>query len=137
MEKIDFLNYRALVLEVRQLKAYVETLDRALSSIPSPQYSFTPKAPHSGGSALESRVVRYLEMKDLYEAQRSEAEAQVVAVERAIQSLDSPAERLVMRLRYLEGRSWTSVCARLQCEGYSERSVYRLHGSALLKLKEV
>lgn len=136
MEKIDFLNYRALVLEVRQLKAYVETLDRALSSIPSPQYSLTPKGPHHGGSALASRVGRYLEMKALFESQRAEAEAQVLAVERAIQSLSDPAERLVMRLRYLEGRGWTNVCAKLQREGYSERTVYRLHGSALLKLKE-
>ena len=137
MEKVDFLNYRALVLEVRQLKAYVETLDRALSSIPSPQYSFAPKAPHSGGSsALESRVARYLEMKDLYEAQLAKSEAQVLAVEQAIQSLEVPAERLVMRLRYIEGRSWVSVCMELQALGYSERQVYYVHGFALKKLKE-
>lgn len=136
MEKVDFLNYRALVLEVRQLRAYVETLDRALSSIPGSQFSFTPKAPHSGGSALASRVARYLEMKELFEAQRDEAEAQVLKVERAIQALDDPAERLVMRLRYLEGRSWANVCAKLQ-DGYSERQVYYIHGAALRKLKEV
>lgn len=137
MEKIDFSNYRALVLEVRQLKAYVETLDRALSSIPSPQFSFAPKAPHSGGSALESRVARYLEMKDLYEAQLAKSEEQVLAVERAIQALEVPVERLVMRLRYIEGRSWASVCLELQALGYSERQVYYIHGFALKKLKEV
>ena len=137
MEKIDFLNYRALRLEVCQLKDYVDMLDRALSSVPIPQYSFTPKAPHSGGSSLASRVARYLEMKELFETQRAEAEAQVLAVERAIQSLADPSERLVMRLRYLEGRSWASVVSKLQPEGYSERQVYYIHGAALKKLREV
>lgn len=124
-------------MEVRQLRAYVDTLDSALSSVPSPQFSLTPKGPHSGGSALAARVARYLEMRDLYEAQLAKSEALVLNIERAIQSLESPAERLVMRLRYMEGRSWASVCLKLQREGYSERQVYRLHGAALLKLKEV
>lgn len=137
MEKSDFLNYRALVLEVRQLKSYVDTLDRALSYASGPQYSLTPKGAPSGGSALASRVAKYLEMKDLFEAKRAECEAQLLGVEKAIQSLDVPAERLVMRLRYLEGRSWPNVCYKLEAEGYSERTVYRLHGSALRKLKEV
>lgn len=136
MKKSDFLNYRALVLEVRRLKAYVETLDRALGSVPSQQLSFTPKAPHSGGSSLASRVARYVEMQELFEAQRAKAEAQVLEVERAIQSLDEPAERLVMRLRYLEGRSWTNVCSLLQPEGYSERQVYYIHGAALRNLED-
>lgn len=137
MEKIDFLQYRALALEVRQLESYVEALDRALSAIPSPQFSLTPKAPHSGGSAMADRVARYLEMKELFEAQRAKSEAQVLTIEWAIQTLEDPGERVVMRLRYMEGRSWASVVAKLQREGYSERTVYRLHGSALLKLKEV
>ena len=136
MEKVDFLNYKMLVREARQLKAYVETLDRALSSVPSQQLSFTPKAPHSGGSTLDARVARYLEMKELFETQRAKAEAQALEVERAIQSLEAPAERVVMRLRYLEGRSWSSVCSKLQAEGYSERQVYYIHGAALRKLKE-
>lgn len=137
MEKSDFLNYRALVLEVRQLRSYMTSLERALDSISSPQYSFTPKGPHSGGSPVEKQVVRFVEVQDLYKAKLAEKLAQLAVVEQAIDSLEAPAERLVMRLRYLEGRSWVSVCALLQREGYSERQVYRLHGFALQKLKEV
>lgn len=137
MEKIDFQNYRALVREVKQLRDYVRTIEAALDSIPSPQLSFTPKGPPSSGSAMTARVARYLDIKALYEERLAESEAQVLAVERAIQTLASPAERVVMRLRYMEGRSWTSVCMELQLLGYSERQVYRLHGYALMKLKEV
>jgi DNA-directed RNA polymerase specialized sigma subunit len=111
MEKVDFINFRALVHEVRQLKSYAETLDRA--------------------------GARYHEVNALFEKAREKAEGQVVAIEKAIQSLDSPAERLVMRLRYLEGRSWASVVTKLSLEGYSERQVYYIHGAALEKLKGV
>lgn len=137
MEKVDFMNYRALVLEVRQLKSHLASLERMLDSVPGPQFSFTPKGPHSGGSPVEKQVTRFLDVQELYKAKLARKLAQLVVVEEAIDSLDSPAERLVMRLRYMEGRSWVSVCSLLQREGYSERQVYRLHGFALQKLKEV
>lgn len=137
MDKLNLKNYRDLVLEVRQLRAYVSTLDRALSSASSSQLSFSPKSPRSGGSAMGARVARYLEVKDLYEAQREKCEAQIVAIESAIQSLEAPTERLILRLRYMEGRSWASICSLLLREGYSERQVYYIHGAALRKLKEV
>ena len=137
MEKSDFLNYRALVLEVRQLQSYLVSLERALDSISSPQFSFTPKGPHSGGSPVEKQVVRFLDVQELYKAKLAEKLSQLASVEQAIDSLDSPAERLVMRLRYLEGRSWVGVCMEFQKLGYCERVVYQIHGAALKKLKEV
>ena len=137
MEKIDFMNYRALAAEVRQLRAFLIGMERSLASVSSPQFSVVPKGPRSGGSALENRVIRYLDVQALYHEKLAEKFAQLVTVEEAIDSLEDPAERLVMRLRYLEGRSWASVCARLQAEGFSDRQVYRLHGYALKKLKEV
>ena len=136
MEKSDFQNYRALVREVEQLRGYVRTLEATLDSIPSPQLSFTPKGPPSNGSAMTARVARLLDTKALYEERLAASEAGVQAIERAIQSLSSPAERLVMRLRYMEGRGWVSICQELLLIGYSERQVYRLHGYALMKLKE-
>lgn len=137
MEKSDFLNYRALVLEVRQLRSYMSSLERALDSVSSPQFSVTPKGPHSGGSPIEKQVIRFIEIQELYKAKLAEKLAVLASVEQAIDSLEAPAERLVMRLRYLEGRSWASVCSLLQREGYSERQVYYIHGTALKKLKEV
>lgn len=137
MKKSDFQNYKALTLEARQLRAYVETLDRALNSAGVSRVSDAPKGPHTGAADLGARIARYLEIKATYEAQRDRVEAQILTIEHAIQALESPAERLVMRYRYLEGRSWASVYSKIQRAGYSERQMYRLHGSALLKLREV
>ena len=137
MDKIDFVNYRALMLEVRQLRSCLAALESSLDAIPAPRYSSTPRASHSRGSAIEARVARLVEVQALYRSKLEQQLAQLQAVEEAIGSLENPAERLVMRLRYVEGRSWVNVCMLLQPEGYSERQVYRLHSFALSKLKEV
>lgn len=119
------------------MRSYLATLERSLGSVSSSQLSFTPKAPPSAGSAVEARVVRYFEIREMYEEKIARRDAQLLAIEQALETLDSAAERLVMRLRYLEGRSWASVVSKFQAIGYCERQVYYIHLTALRKLKEV
>lgn len=137
MEKSDFQNYRALRREVRDLKNRLAGLEQELDAVNSPQYSVTPKGPASGGSSLAARVIRFCDVEAFYKTELARRNEQLLRVEQAIVSLEVAAERLVMRMRYVDGRSWTSICTELMGLGYSERQVYRLHGSALLKLKGV
>ena len=137
MTKTDFSNYRALVLEVRQLRSLLAELEAAKFSVEGSDFSGAPRATPSQGSAVERKVIRYLDTLALYREKIELKTAQLLAIEEALDSLDSPVERLIMRLRYIEGRSWASVCFELESLGYSERQVYRLHGFALMKLKEV
>lgn len=136
MEKVDFKEYRALVLEVRQIRARMTELELSRLSPSGSSFSGAPGAHDPHRSALVESSVKYLEAKAFYEEKLAQRDAQLLMVESAIDSLTSPIERLIMRARYIQGRSWTSICVALQREGYSERQVYRLHGSALLKLKE-
>ncbi len=53
-------------------------------------------------------------------------------INRAIMSLNSSNERLILKLRYLEAMSWADVAA---YTGYSIRHVQRLHRSAMEKLE--
>lgn len=61
------------------------------------------------------------------------------AVERFIARLGDPVCRTVLRLRYLEGLSWTQLQKRLYQDGlyYSERQIFRLHGAALQEAREL
>lgn len=136
MEKAELMNYRALVLEVRHLRSYLASLEELRGTVASPQLSVTPKGPPVGRSSVEVRAGRFVDAEALYREKLSLLEGQMLRVERAVGSLDNPAERLIMRMRYLDGKEWASICVRLQFEGYSERQVYRLHGYALMKLKE-
>lgn len=137
MEKSDFKNYRALLLEVSQLKAQVLTLESSMYSPRGQRFSSTPRATSGRNRTMADPVAKHIELVELYEQELAEKEAQQLAVELAIASLADIGERLVMRSRYIDGHGWPVVIREMQKAGYSERTVYRLHGYALAKLKEV
>ena len=137
MEKADLKNYRMLLLEVQQLRTQVAVLESSLYSPKGQRFTSTPRSPSSFGSIMDAAVARHMKLSKLYADELSKKEAEQFAIEQAIESLSDTPERVVMRARYIEGKSWPAICREMQSRGYSERSAYRLHGEALLKLKEV
>ena len=136
MEKAELRCYRALVREVQQLRDQLQILEASLYSPTGQRFSSTPRAASGPKKTMEDAVAGHIKLEALYRSQLAEKENQQARIEGAIQTaLDTP-ERLVMRFRYIEGRGWPAVVREMQKLGYSERTVYRLHGSALLKLKE-
>lgn len=133
MEKADFQNYRRLAHEVQLLKAKVNALCDPTGS----RYSLSPRAPSGQANTLDNLVAAYTALEEHYFKKLAEKETALLLVERAIESLADPAERLIMRYRYIDGHSWQKVCVLMLSQGVSERQVYRLHGWALEKLKEV
>lgn len=137
MDKIDFLNYRALSREVRQLHDQLATLEASLFSPKGQRFTSMPHAASGPKKTMEDAVAGHMRLESLYCEKLAEQEAQLYAIEEALFSLDDPAQRFIMRERYILGYSWTRICEKMRSQGYSERQVYRLHGFALLKLKEV
>ena len=137
MDKSELLNYRALVLEAAQLRDLLFHLSVERYSFPAPASHEDARPSRSKAASFEGRVIRYSEAVEIYERKLADIDARTVAVECAVGALTDPVERLVMRLRYIEGQRWVNVCVELQALGYSERQVYRLHGAALEKLKEI
>lgn len=64
---------------------------------------------------------------DLRESRALCAE-KVAAIEAAIEGLGDPTERLLLRLRYIEGKSWTQIGFIIH---YSQSSTKRIHRRAL------
>ena len=122
-------------MEARRLRELLERLSAERYSIPGPDYSGIPHGAPGAGAAFEPKVMRYVDTLALYEKRLAEIDAMTLAIEYAIGTLEDPSERLVMRLRYVEGLRWVNVCVALQELGHSERAVYRMHGAALQKLK--
>lgn len=137
MEKSDFRNYRSLLLEVDQLRTQVQVLESSMYSPRGQRFSSTPRATSGNNRTMADPVARHIELVGFYEQELADKEAQQLAIERAIASLADIGERLVMRSRYIDGNGWPAVIREMQKAGYSERTVYRLHGYALAKLKEV
>lgn len=137
MDKNDFKNYRAILLEVQQLKEQVKILESSLYSPKGQRFTSTPRVPSGERSTMDGAVERHIKLESHYMEQLAEKEAEQLAIEQAIASLVDPAERTVMRERYINGKSWPAVVRKMQELGYSERTTYRLHGYALAKLREV
>lgn len=137
MEKSDFKSYRALVIEVDYLREQLKELESSLYSPKGQRFTSTPRSSSGYRSTMDGAVDRHIKLCDKYAAELAEKEARQLAIETAISSLADPDERVVMRERYLRAQEWPTVVRKLQKEGYSERTIYRLHGTALLKLKEV
>lgn len=137
MEKIDFINYRMLTNEVRQLRDQLTTLEASLYSPKGQRFTSTPHAASGPKKTMEDAVAGHMRLEQLYHEKLTEQEAQLYAIEAALDSLADPAQRVIMRERYVLGHSWVHICDKMRSQGYSERQVYRLHGFALLNLKEV
>lgn len=137
MEKSDFWSYKTLALETQQLREQLAALESSLYSPKGQRFTSTPRVPSGGGSTMDGAVARHMKLEELYRGKLAEQEAQLLKIEGAVMSLPDTAERTVMRERYIIGQRWPAVVTKLQKLGYSERQVYRLHGSALAKLKEV
>lgn len=135
MDKSEFLNYKALRLEASQIRAVLCQLSAERYAVSKLELSDSPRRSRSRGASFEGKVIRYEEAVAMYERKLAAIDAQTIVMEHAISSLEDPVERLVMRLRYIEGQRWVNVCVALQDLGFGERQVYRLHGSALEKLK--
>lgn len=137
MEKSDLLNYRALLKEVLQLRGQLTALECSLYSPKGQRFTSTPRAPSGPKNTMDEAVDGHMRLERLYREKLAAQEAQAYAIEDALEALSDPAQRIIMRERYIYGRSWVRICDMMRSEGYSERQVYRLHGYALLKLKEV
>lgn len=136
MQKDDFTNYRLLAREVESLRSALKALEGSIYSPTSQHYSLTPRSPSGQGRTMDDVIASHAALEDLYKEKLQQKNALLLNVELAIESLPV-AERLVMRSRYIDGRSWRKVCEQMRSRGYSERQVYRLHGWALEKLKEI
>ena len=137
MEKSDFRNYRILLFEVQQLRDQLEVLESSLYSAKGQRFTSTPRVSSGDRSTMDGAVQRHIELVALYQEKLATKEAQQLLIEQAIDALADPAERAVMRERYIKGKGWQAIAREMQKQGYSERQMYRLHGFALAKLKGV
>ncbi len=132
MTKERLRNYKNIRREVTQLQELICQLRVDIAAPRSQQLTGMPHGSSRAGSAIETAVERLVELEDLYTAKLKTLVDEQLAVEAAISSLE-PAERQLMRARYIEGRKWEEVCVLI---GYSWQQTHRLHARALARLCE-
>lgn len=122
----------------RELKKERDDIDRRLKEMeaeePAPRTSRLDGMPRGGSGenyVLEGKMDREDELRQLYEEKKAQLDAQLVKIEKAIESLKS-TERTILRLYYIDGLTWEEVAVEV---GYSWAQTHRHHAKALQKLR--
>ena len=71
---------------------------------------------------------------EFYRAKLAELVALQLDIERALETLDDPTERELVRLRYIDGLEWYQVCAAIN---YEWTQTHRIHARVLKKLERL
>ena len=133
MEKERFLAYRDLHREVYHLRRQLEHMEELMYSPNYQRFTSTPNALNGKGRTMACAVTEHIELERLLKGKTRELLSEMLCLERAIETLESPIERAIMRYRYFEGMSWDEIRIKLN---YCRQQVYRYHGYALAHLKD-
>lgn len=131
MTKEELQEYLHIKREREQLAAMLQEMERAMAAPATSKLTGMPRNPSGEKSRIEAFVERHTELLERYRAKIAELDAAQAKIEDAIESLES-IERILMRLRYIEGMKWEEICVALN---YSWRQVHRTHAAALTRLK--
>lgn len=130
MNKETLRDFRQRNREARQLRDQLYEMETRIYSPKGQQLSKTPRNP-SGGRTMDDLVSAHLRLQDRYRAALADVEREQLEIETAMQNL-LPAERMVIRYRYLDAMSWEEVCEKMH---YGWTQTHRLHAAALRALE--
>ncbi len=121
--------YYDMAVERRLLEKELKELESQICSLGSPEMDGMPK----GGSVSDptaKTAVGSVALQELYRERLQQIQLEQTDAERMIGDLYA-RERVLMRMRYIKGRSWTEIC---ELMNYSWTHVHRIHGTVLKKL---
>lgn len=116
----------------RRVDEAQERVDRLRAQLEAGRLSRVTGMPRGGGADWTETADRLIELERRVTTQTKEMVAWKLAVIDAIESVSEMRLREVLELYYLDGYTWQQVAQRM---GVDVRTVYRLHGRALLMVR--
>lgn len=134
MTKQDLRQYGHIEKEIRQLEGMIRELNSRAYSPRIPHLTGMPGAASTGsGSAQERIVTEMIEIRERYQQRIIALMETRKRIEQAIDGLQDPDQRMILRYHYISGYGWTKTAKLVH---YSRKTVERKHGKALLALKD-
>ena len=123
--------YRRHGRKIKRIEAEIEEI-RRMKMYPSMNNDGMPHGTNQ--SDLSSYAAELREKEDMLYQEGVEAVKAYKGIEGRINQLEDQDERDVLFYRYIKGYEWWQVAKVMD---RSERTIYRLHGSALRKIKKI
>ena len=124
----DLKEYRLLGVEAERLEESKVRLKKQIETFQASKYQPIAKDERK---TLTDALIRMERLEEEYIKRITEIMKRRLHVESFIDSLDDPEERIVMRLRYIEGDEWEQVCVKVYC-GWDK--VHRINRSVLERI---
>lgn len=131
MTKERLRRYIWLKQECKQLQTQLEVIMCEVASVSSPRLNGMPHGTDKHG--LDDAIVRYEELAASFAKRLEQYQAETMAIENAIEEVEDPRLRLILRYRYQENKSWYEIA---DIFGYNRRWVLELHGQALRAIRD-
>lgn len=120
---------------IKEIEAQKERLAQMEASLLHPQQTIGDGMPRSNFAVdrMATAIANKIALEEMIMENIIKAQEEATAIERAIQTLEAPIDRELMRLKYLDGLTWEEVAEQL-CK--SRQWVTVLHGRILQKLNQ-
>ena len=112
------------------MQAEIEEIAKSITAASSPDLSGMPHG--SEPSRLDNVIIRLDDIMGKYKRKLAVIAKEQREIEDALDTLDDPKLRVLMRYRYIKGMKWEEVAEKMH---YELRWIYHLHGIALYLLK--
>lgn len=134
MTKRDLQEYMKQVREQKRLESRIAELTAEMQSIRSVVLSDTPKGKGKSNERLDQIIDEKQQLINDYKNHILLNQKLMHNIEVAINSVSDERFRMILSMRYLDGRTWEYIADKMN---YELRWIYILHGRALNKIRDV
>ena len=131
MTKEDLKEYTSIKKELTQIQFKLKELEERKSSIKSMIISDMNVQTSHNNNSIEDLLIKIEECIEEYNKKEIDLYNKQLEIENCINSLE-PIERIIMRLRYIEGYKWEKICVETN---YSWEGVHKIHRRILMKIR--
>lgn len=133
MTKERLKRYTALKGECDRMKTRIEEIDARLYKYRTQNLSGMPMAHDVPNDYTEKLIDKKQKVLDKYNAVTLTLEDELLRIETAIEAVEDPTARDLLRCRYIDGHTWEQVCV---CIGYGWSQTHALHAEALRMIRD-
>ena len=145
MDKQQLKDYKRLREEIECEQERLEMMEIKILGISSKNSDGMPRSSSSEYDKMATQIAYKTDIENnLAQLLQKEKNKRMEIEKEIVERLEYPDERMLIRLRYIDGLSWREISELLfskrrdyyEDEEKYKRRVYRIHGNALVKLAE-
>lgn len=131
MTKEELKSYIENKREIEIIKDKLEYLEEKKTSIKSLIIDDMPKGYNGDNDRISALLGEIEELINIYREKELKLIKQQIHIENAIDNLEDPTDRNIVRLKYLDGHTWEKICVILN---YSWNGIHKKHRKILEKI---